>query len=728
MRQQYSIRDLVPSPDPALRSPNQESRSHTAAQAALRRKYHSFSAEVSLQADILIDQIPIHIQGRIDGIRRVKGGFCLYEIKPVTGNPARWKNLPELQQARWQLILYCDLFRLSNPRDERHSISNAVLYLIGDDGRTCEEEINPAQTIGSLEKRLRVLLVEQSAATHRFRSLNLISSFIRDDRAVDRPIQSDAETAIQALNDPDRVLLALPPGAGKTRIALRYALQQSARFQLPIYWITAKAEGRQTIIDELDRYNEHRIDISYCWKTTAERVCSCDSKDQSCDIRYRTRDALFFGDTVSSFADADICPHELNRKLEQKSNVVIADLNYLLTGSSLNRHSAILILDEVQHFVNRIIEHFRITISTHELRSLLRRLPASRRSAYNDLLRPEWIDDELQNDNPNLWTSLASDFLLHRIEEEAADKVTLISRQLELDPASYRLVWYNKYGHTGWCGSIIQPDSFIDSLLQRFPSVIALSGSLPSDTDGIRTILPGFSDFNRISPKTNSQAVTALVPHLDFHFPVRQIDIQDAVTDLSQIYNEYGGTVAAFTQNRESAFIIGDALRVRGFTSLIDQDVSTDWQITSDMKPDFLLITLGGNLAESVNPPQNLFSCAVILAAGHRPPNEINALIADEFSEDEDVFRTDSEYLQSVRQCASRVIQAAGRVQRSPDSAAPVFLLNRAFLRPEFMHLWPRSWSSGSLTDITFNTLDEALVELRTRLSHLPKPSSLTGA
>ena len=136
---------------------------------------------------------------------------------------------------------------------------------------------------------------------------------------------------------------------------------------------------------------------------------------------------------------------------------------------------------------------------------------------------------------------------------------------------------------------------------------------------------------------------------------------------------------------------------MRGFTILLDEDIQNDWSSAVAAAPDFLFISLGGSLSESVNPPPGLFSAAAILAPGHRAPDEfdlLRSLVQGAASGGEE--GADPRPREIAAHAVSRVVQAAGRVQRSPESRQPVLLLNRVFAEPDYLNAWPCPWFDKS--------------------------------
>ena len=199
----------------------------------------------------------------------------------------------------------------------------------------------------------------------------------------------------------------------------------------------------------------------------------------------------------------------------------------------------------------------------------------------------------------------------------------------------------------------------------------------------------------------------AIVPLLDFSYPISLDDHEHASDILRILRDSFGATVAVFGQNRASNEIMAWRLHARGFTSLLDSDLDDDWERARAARPDFLFVSLGGDLAESVNPPPDLLSCGVVLAPGHRPLDVFDrvqtmALANSGHSESTAVD------LSRTTNAVSRVVQAAGRLHRSPEDLRPVFLVNKAFGAPDFLRLWPRNWYRRRPQELLFDSLADA--------------------
>ncbi len=573
--------------------------------------------------------------------RLVPAGAILYEIKPVPGNPRQWLRQPELQQARWQLQLYADLAAHATARPwEDRPVAGAVLYLVGEDGKHATEEVDVASATGMLSRRLETILARAADRARRdARSQDLLGQFIDRDRATDRPAQQSADAELATVDSARPLLLSMPPGSGKTRLALRHGLREAFRLRLPLYWITTKARGRDEVLAELARYTAAGIPLRVVWKTVAERLCTCGLAPVDCPRHAETQTGLFFNslpdlrsraawwpDDLTDYAEAHaLCAHEIARELQSAADVVIADVNYLLNPSSLLRHPAVLVLDEAQNLAERIFENSRVRISREELLALAYELPAAGRRLAHGLLSAELWEVDGPDAARGQWLLLNSLLAAGHSAHPVAHAIRRAARLWSAYPIDYAVRWY-RGSSPALIGTLLHADAAIHALLETDAPVIALSGSLPAEGAARDVVIPAASRFHCLEVRAAAAPPVAIVPLLEFRHPLRTEDHEAATDVLRELREHFPPTIAVFGQNRASNELLSWRLRVRGFTILLDEDLADDWSSALAAAPDFLFISLGGNLSESVNPPADLFSAAVILAPGHRAPDEFDLL------------------------------------------------------------------------------------------------------
>jgi hypothetical protein len=728
-----AIRDLVPSPDPMSRVGKQdgEQDAHQRAQTQLRRRFRSFQSEVPLSAVLVVNGQEVVVQGRLDGFRRIRGGVALCEIKPVPGSPREWAGRPELHGARRQLLLYADLAaHVSSPPWGDAPITTLELLLAGSDGKVAREPLSLHDAHGALERRLKVCLPTDLVAEPKWRQRQRFESFAASDSRHDRREQRQALERLRRAQG-TRVLLSMPPGTGKTRVALRHALRMAFEHVLPLYWITTKIRGREIVIEELERYRRAGVPLRIAWKTAAARTCSCPRADASCPLKIATEERFFWNglppqlaadswcveDVLNVARDENLCPHELLRHAESFADVIVADLNYLIGSSSLHRRRAVLVADEAQNLSRRAREHFDAALPLDDLLGLSRRLSAAERRELRRLL-PGPQSDVDHEVNPQRWLALLEPARNRGLLDNPQRKFLAVLRLWERVPADVIFAWYHGGGTPILLGAPLRLEGILDAALTPFPFVLALSGSLPADVTVRESLFPGASRFDCVEVNPSHGPAVFLCPQLDFRHPISMQDHEAATGLLQQVLTSLGGTVPVFGQNRASNEILAARLRVRGSTSLLDGDVGEDWAALRAAQPDFLLVALGGSLAESVNPPPDVFSCAVVLAAGFAAPDPFSRLRQAYCNPSEEAGELNEPVMADrIAETASRIIQAVGRVQRDPMRMKPAFLLAKSFAAAPFQRAWPQAWRSEEDRELPCWNLAEALAAAA-RVSH----------
>jgi hypothetical protein len=722
----FAIRDLVPHPDLFERPAERELRLHHVAEAQLRRKYKTFHPEITLSATVQSGGQDVVIKGRLDGWRRTPKGIILYEIKSVPGDPRRWVDSPLLQNARWQLQLYADLARACIEKPwGKGEVSEAVLCLISETQRQALESVEIRSSAGLLQDRLKVVL----AASRPWRAnveaaRQALDSFLAVDQLTDRPEQCAASQRIAEESTEDRVLLSMPPGTGKTRVALRHALRESFARKRRLYWITTKARGRDEVLAELDRYRAAGVPLRVLWKTTRERLCDCALPGTSCPRRMETRAALFvdplpefhersswtFDDLAAYAREHSLCLFELSTALERMADVIIADINYLLNPSPLFARESVLVLDEAQNIARRVYENSEVRIRRDELYSLLEALPLPARRLVRDVLSQRQSNEDTDAAVAESLIALREQLTRVSSHLPAVRAIRRAARFRMTFGEDYRLAWYRRSPDSALIGTLNHASTAVDAALSEHQSIIALSGSLPADSASRAALFPPAQSFRAIEVEQQSTPPVFIIPELIFKYPLTSTDHQSTIEMLRQLREHLLPTIVVFGQNRASNELLSMGLRVRGFTVMLDEDLHDDWSTAAAARPDFLFIAMGGSLSEAVNPPAELFSSAAILSPAFRAPDEYDLLRSatrrggsDGWNDDVDV-----DIAERRAEAASRVIQAAGRVQRDPASRKPVFLLNSDFADPAFLRAWPRGWYARSPEEMICSSMSMA--------------------
>ncbi len=712
----FSIRDLVPQPDLPLESPEYRMRAHRIVQSRFARRYKSFESEVNLRHELVFGSDIVVLTGRLDGLITMRRAMTVLEIKPVPGSAKRWLNHSALEHARWQVILYAGLCSLTMATVNQRRLPIKIrLVLVGTDDSVAIEEINCSSPEAKLTSRLEAVL-ESATQTRAFESVPAVSlhQFVRADKVHDRAVQAAAWEQLE--RGSDRLLLALPPGSGKTRLAVRWGLLRASSERCPLVWVTMKNRGRLEVLNELDRYYKNGIPLRIVWKTSADRRCSCAHNLLSCECHRITEEQLFWNgvpngnalwlpDSLDEYASASgLCPYSISCSVEKFADVVIADLNYLLFGGLARERRVIYVVDEYHNLSERLEANFTIHLTDDELLETSRGIEPSIRATIRSLL----------NGDDGDWTSAREAFtrvaasLSKRVSigRVAIDKINRLVRHLSNFASDYRLLRGFDNGRGFWIGKLADSKLALDRFLDEKSPLLSICGSLPEPFESRTALIPDFSSFNLVEPELKSPSSEVLIlPSLRFRFPLSLEDHQEAAELCCGLIRKHGATLLVFGQNRESNLLLSDRLRAKGLVCLIDEDVKGQWELVSQVKPDAFIGSLGSNTGESVNPPPEIFSACAILSPGFRSREAWEVALQDYHELDVTESRMSAMYGERAR-AVSRIIQAVGRVQRSPECNTPVYLLNEVFADESFLMLWPRHWYSSNPRELVIENID----------------------
>lgn len=672
-----SVRDLVPNSDP-VRSARSESSLHRAYQAKLARKFKSFRSEVHCAATITFNSLEIRVTGRLDGIRKTRNGWILTEIKPVDSLEITDAH-PDLERALWQLQLYADLVRAGGIVP---ATAGLLLELILLDSSAKARALSVAYDRDF--EYLRRRLATHYSSDRKPQPWPEATQTACDRLEVfDRPAQIDAWQALGECGAAS-VLLALPPGTGKTRLALRWAIQKAIASSSQVVWITAKARGRETVLAEVAALAEHGVDLTVVWKTTRERLCPHCREHSTCSAAAAQRLSQFFGDSLNF---APTCDFERMRYSEANAHLIIADLNYVLAPSSLWNKRAVFVIDEAQHWADRARGQSEFWLPNSQLRQLKSTLNSRARAYFAPILA------SAADESPS--TELWADFLQTVGLSTGTPNLNISAQQATVA------------GEHGWYVQIGDPASNMLAGVQQAVAVLALSGSLPANNTARKQLFPIANNFALINSKHEPPLDIRFVPLLDFRFPLTLDDHREARDALIEVSRANNGTLLVMGQSRESNAILYSLLASSGLNCIFADDVGDDWQLLTHVRPDIVFASLGSAATESVNPPADVFSMIVVLSAGLRPPSPIDELRA-EWSRVNDSYEPSSTSAPAVA-AASRIIQAVGRVNRSPERLQPALLLDRRLFAQPFAELWPDSWRNTRGQLVVYHDLASAL-------------------
>ncbi len=464
------------------------------------------------------------------------------------------------------------------------------------------------------------------------------------------------------------------------------------------------------------------------------------------------------GDRIYQFGEAlMLCPYELSMQLVGRVELVIGDYNYafhpavsLGTGPVDDRAGgAVVVVDEAHNLFDRARDYFSPFVADRSVAAVvggLHRTPLSDRRLEQDLIGlcdsvREAITDVLRaaDDGERGFVEGRTPHALC-----GADWIELASRSSELQL---------RYGHHNWRRAYIEPADPVMTLLEDAGTLGALVGSeepelvtyvANQDAPGGRgvgvlcvdparrlarcheravgtvamsaTLTPlsyyaevlGFGALDPVltsapSPFPSEHRRAVVVPTVSTTFRERdgytgQIAalISEAVAVQAGRYVAYFSSFAYLAKVRPLLSVPADQVLVQmPSMPLPSRDLLLE-RFRQSSGPMLLLAVTGGVFSEGVDLPGDELIGAIVVGPSLPAVGFERQVMKRHYDEhDESGFR-----YAMVYPGMQRVIQAAGRVIRSPDDRGIVMLLGRRFAQSPYVDCLPEDWFRFAPTEL----------------------------
>ncbi len=457
--------------------------------------------------------------------------------------------------------------------------------------------------------------------------------------------------------------------------------------------------------------------------------------------RYPT---LLPDDIFATARRTEVCPFEVSLELAGRAQAVVCDYNYAFDpyvsltdfGAEADLSNTILVIDEIHNLVNRGRGYYSPSLSTGEARRAGEAMAMGGAPIYGELAglcfdlenlifetvsdqqppgdRKEWAleqalpEDELWRLRPRLDAAFI-DYLEFRRETR-----TLTADDLFVDLYFGVLKFINAmvlkdqtFSHyverrgDDYAFKILckDPSRFLGGVINRCHSVLGLSATLSPfefyrdllGFDTARTVhLPvenPFPEANRRVVIDNTVATT--FKERPTNYPIiaeRLAELADAVPgNCLALFPSYRflGEVASFLRSEKKRVLVqnpGDGERQR-------QDILDTLRgaIFGDV---LLLAVAGGVFAEGVDYPGDVLK-AVAVVGPCLPALTLEQQLLQAYYDER--FERGFEYA-FVVPGMTRVVQAAGRLIRSPEDTGIIALLDKRFLRQPYRSHLPADW------------------------------------
>ena len=437
-----------------------------------------------------------------------------------------------------------------------------------------------------------------------------------------------------------------------------------------------------------------------------------------------------------------VCPYHLCEELLPWVDVVIADFNYVFSLTARNARfletrmrDINLLVDEAHNLPGRCRESYQASLTQdalHELAKSLKGQPVAK--ALRKLSR------ELQHTAADAAEKPAALFKALQQLKEQLELPELSQGQLFAEDKTLQLKitinqWLRleKYCEAGLGEQNGQPFSLkkrhntlmlecnnpavvIEDLSRGFRSRVLFSGSLlPIEHFATQCIVPAENTDNTQPPHLILESpfprerLKILLGPLAMGYQERDTSLPQALDYIAALYRQQPGLYLVCAPSYTVLNSLEQQLQQQPLSlPVVCQSAAsssaTDHQALSSLRDGLAFVVLGGSFAEGVEWPPGVLKGVVILGNGMPGPSTEQKRLQRYY---EQAFHRHARPGHVVTNPGfdhaflfpglNRVIQTAGRIQRTPEDAGIVLLLDRRFRQPHYQHYLPSHWACETI-------------------------------
>lgn len=710
-----------------------------------------YQAEVPVEYEYESKGFHLTVHGRIDGLIVTETEISVEEIK-TTYLPIADFSVSPYPLHITQLQLYLYFIMSQNPQKK---VTGRLTYLNLENlsERSFPITITTKQGQTNFETLAAKYLAFQKenldwsdTRNHSLKELAFPFSQLR-------PGQNELmELVTQALQQEQDLFIEAATGIGKTISVLFPSLKQLAssdRFRR-IFFLTAKTAGKEILRTTLEGLMEHGLRLRSVFIEAKERVCL--SPGAQCNFckyaeNYYTkvesvlprllRLELTTPEILTKIAAEELlCPFELSLDLSLRADLIICDYNYLFDpGVYLRRfflsskRDSIFLIDEAHNLVNRGREMYSAALTQNDLKRWINELEKinPELASHGQKLEAIFTDYrlELQETNqqalllPSLhpqlepcleqWSALLEKAIRQHSLSASLDQIktiyfeiTQFTRIITLLNQNYAIYLKLEDHNLALRILCLNPGPLLRKRLDKGRSAIFFSATL-SPYEYFRELLGGKDDALQIrlsSPFPKETRLYLHVPGIDTRYRARSNSLTQLVECIEIMVQARTGNYLAFFPSYSYLQLVlpllrqkldGQALVYAQFPGMREEQRQ---QFLSKLfrnhtnQTKLGLAVLGGSFGEGIDLPGEQLIGVIIVGPGLPMVNEEQELIRLYFDE-----RDNSGFFHAyLVPGLIKVIQAAGRVFRSPEDTGVVLLVDDRFGDERYQELLPPDW------------------------------------
>lgn len=560
-----------------------------------------------------------------------------------------------------------------------------------------------------------------------------------------------AAAVYRAARDGQTLMAQATTGIGKTLGTLFPQLKAFPEQQLDrLFFLTARTPGRQLALDALAQLRSQQSDMPLRVLEHVARDKACEYPDRAChgescplaqgfydrlpaarqaavEQRWLTREA------VRDIALAhQICPYYLSQELCRWADVTVADYNYYFDMSALlyaltvvNDWRVTLLVDEAHNLIERGRSMYTAELDQQRFLALRQSAPTGLKSAldrlhrhWNQLIREQQDDYQVHPLLPDLFI-LSLQKLVSAITDHLADQPegndavllrfyldALLFYRLAEQFGDHSLFDISLRSPTGTarrrlstlCLRNLLPAPFLQGRFAAAHSSTLFSATLsPAQYQQDMLGLPEDSQWlNVASPFSAEQLQVRYVSNLSTRYRDRADSLLPICEVIVRQYRERPGNYLAFFSSYSYLQQVLEVLQnnwpeipVRVQSPKMDEAARRDYlEGFTDRSQWVGFAVLGGIFGEGIDLPGERLVGAFIATLGLPQLNPVTEQVRDRMDA---MFGRGYDYAY-LFPGLQKVVQAAGRVIRSPEDQGVIWLLDDRFGQHQVRQLLPDWW------------------------------------
>jgi DNA excision repair protein ERCC-2 len=714
-----------------------------------RSRPPTYRAEVPVSIDVMTGDAVVTVGGRIDGVFENPDGVIVEEIKSTT------RPLAEVTAAadpcHWaQVKVYAHLLAQARSLE---ALTVRLTYCHLESGETLEQDKwltrdkLAAFFHGVVERYVRWASLLTRWRIQRDASIHVLDFPFGTYRPGQRKMAVDVYRTVR---DGAQLLITAATGIGKTMAALFPAIKTIADGATErIFFLTARNTGKQAAIDALELLQREGLHLKWVSLTAKDRICFC--SDAACnpdecayargyfDRLWAAMETAFAHDalgrqTIEAVARSHrVCPFEFSLALARWADCIVADYNYAFDprvylkrffDDELGAYA--FLIDEAHNLVDRSRDMFSARLNKRaflELRRAVKsRLPDVYRAAGKInrwMVTARKRTDEAggfdsENRLPDGLEALLRAFV--RVTEKwLATNQPAPYRDIVLDRffevGGFLRVWEQFDGSYVTCYRstdadlditlyCLDPSDHLKRALQRTRSAVFFSATL-TPGDYFRDILGCHRRAPTVtlpSPFPPDHLAVFVAHTIPTFYRQRRHSLDPLVSLIRGFVATRNGNYLCFFPSYEYMAMAVDrfeALAGNTRTVVQSRDMGDDERAAFlgefDAEHGGVLVgfaVMGGIFGEGIDLVGDRLTGAIIVGVGLPGICPERDLIREHFDRRGCGFDVAYRF-----PGINRVLQAAGRVIRSPRDRGAILLIDPRFNRSDYRCLLPDHWS-----------------------------------